>query len=167
MKKTTKPNTSIVRKPIKTYKEEYIDGMFSLRVTPVDYEYLEQFAVEWLDWALNDEDALKITQFYNLKRLHNTTVEGWMLRCPKLQHAHDLVLQVIGARREIGGLKGKYDSAIVRTTQLMYESSWKVLEEWRANLKAKTEGGLLSGIRVVEIERFADSPLVPHKKELE
>ncbi len=165
MKKITKSSTSCLRKPIKTHKEEYIDGMFSLRVRPVDFNYLEEFAVEWLDWALNDEEALKITQFYNIKRLHHSTVEAWMLRCPKLQHAHDLVLQVIGARREIGGLKGKFDSAIVRTTQLMYESSWKVLEEWRANLKAKTEGGLLSGIRVVEIEKFADSPLVPPRKD--
>lgn len=160
----TKKYSTVGQKPlIKPHREEFERGMFYFRVKPIDMEHLEEFALEMLTWALEDEDALKITQYYNLKRLHHSTVEAWMGRCPKLREAHDMVLQVIGARREVGAMKGKYDSAIVRSTQAMYETSWKKIEEWRANLKAQSLAAA-GGIQIVEIERFPDSNLVPERK---
>lgn len=163
MAKTKNNSTDKNKKVILTHKEEYEKGMFSLRIMPVDDAYLELFAQEMIEWAITDEDALKITQYYNLKRLHHSTVDGWMERFPRLKQAHDIVLQVIGVRREVGAMKGKYDSAIVRSTQAMYETSWKKIEEWRANLKAQSIAAA-GGIQVVEIERFPDSKLVPKRK---
>lgn len=160
--KQTRQNSTPVKKNIKTVYAEYYDDMFTLRQTPVSKDYLLKFALEWVNWAMTDEDALKLTQFYVLKGIHNFSVERWMKRCPELQRAHDWALMIIGNRREIGAIKKIYDSAMIRTTMCMYDTQWKELEEWRARLSEKIASA--GGVRVVEIPAFGDADLLPKKE---
>jgi len=164
-------NTSTKRKKvpksdkvaIKPFREEYYTDLFSFAITPVSQSYLLKFALEWVSWASDNEDALTMTQYLNLKRLHQKTIDRWALRCPELTQAHEMVLQIIGDRRERGAITRKFDAAVVLKSMAMYNAKWREIEEWRATMSAKVAaaGG---GIQVVELERYADSPLVPHKK---
>lgn len=168
MTKITKPNTTRKKNPkvdkpvIKTVEEEYYKDMFSF-TRKISDEYLEKLALEWVDVSLKDNDMLCLEEFHIAKGIQAKTMSRWMQRCVQLQEAHDHVLSILGARREKGALTRKYDSSMVLKSMAMYNVKWKEIEEWRSALSAKVAaaGG---GIQVVEIEKFQDSPLVPHKK---
>lgn len=159
--KAVKSSTKKIKQTIKTFQEEFVDGMFSLRVRPVDIAYLEQFADEWVQWATENDDALKITQFYNAKRIHNSTVDGWIKRCKKLEQAKELVLQIIGARRECGAINKKYDPALIKYTMPMYDKECKDLEEWRAGLAAKINAAGGRPFEIIEVNAIDSCPEVP------
>lgn len=137
--KTSQPITQTRKRTIIPYNEELHKFLYSHREKPVNDRYIEEFAKEMVDWALHDEDALKITQFYNLKVIHNSVVDEWRKRNEVLSKAHAITLQVLGARRELGAIKGKLDSGIVRTTMAIYEKEWKDIEEWRSGLSKKED----------------------------
>lgn len=168
MKKTTKTNTAAKKTPksdrpvVKTVEEEYYKNMFSF-TTKITDEYLNKLALEWVELAMKDTEMLCLEEFHIAKGIYWTTLSRWMKRCVELQQAHDHVMSILGCRREKGALTKKYDSSVVLKSMAMYNIKWKEIEEWRATMSAKVAaaGG---GIQVVEIERFADSPLVPHKK---
>lgn len=157
-KKTTKNDKPV----LKTIQEEYYRDMFSFTRKICD-DYLLKLALEWVELAMKDNDMLVLEEFYIAKGIQAKSMSRWMQRCVELQEAHDHVLSILGCRREKGAITRKYDSAFVFKSMAMYNVRWKEIEEWRANLSAKVAaaGG---GLQVVEIERFADSPLVPHKK---
>lgn len=123
--------------------------------------YLEQFADEMLEWSKSD-DSLKITQYYNLKLIHNTIVDKWMERCPRLRQAHDLALQIIGARREIGALNKKFDATMIMRSMPLYDKAWRNIEEWRANIGAENAP---QAPQVIYVEKFPSSALVPEKRD--
>ncbi len=167
----TRKHSTVGKKPtiiagveVKTFEQEYFMDMFTLKMKPVSYDYKLKFALEWVNVAMADEDMLTLEEFYILKGIDPRTVERWLKTCPELQQAHDFVMCILGVRREKGGLNHKYDSAIVRTSMAIYSVRWKDIEEWRNAMKEKIAGSGSGTIRVVELERFADSPLVPHKK---
>jgi hypothetical protein len=160
MKSIRQSNTSKKIVP-KSVEQEYYLDMFTLRMSPVSNDYLLHFAKEWVDWAVQSDDALTLEGFYVLKRVHDYTVNRWMKRCPELQQAHDWAMMAIGDRREKGAITRKYDSGMIRTTMPMYKAKWKELEEWRAHLSEKIASA--GGLKVVELEKFADSDLVPKK----
>lgn len=169
MKKTNKTNTITKQKaktcqpPIRTFKQEYYLDLFSFKMHPVSNDYLIKFALEWVNWVCNNEDVLTVNEYFICKGVHARTVWNWKQRCAELKEAHAFVLQVLGTRREKGALTRKYDSNMVRLTMSLYDSKWKELEEWQAQLRTK-ETQAINGIRVVEIERFPNSDLVPLRK---
>ncbi len=146
--------------PKTVYQEYYLD-MFTLRQTPVSNDYLLKFALEWVNWAITDDDALTLEGFYILKGVQQRTVDRWCDRCPELMEAHDYAMMVIGDRREKGAITRKYSEGMIKTTMCMYKIKWKELEEWRAHLSEKIANA--GGMKLVEIEKFADSDLVPTK----
>ncbi len=152
---------------VKTFEQEYFTDMFTLKMKPISYDYKLKFALEWVNVAIADDDMLTLEEFYILKGIDPRTVERWLKTCPELQQAHDFVMCVIGVRREKGALKNKYDSGMVRTSMAMFSVRWKDLEEWRNAMKEKIAGSSAGSIRVVELDRYPDSPLVPIKKNIE
>ncbi len=146
----------------KTVEQEYYLNMFTLKQTPVSNDYLLHFALEWVNWAITDDDALTLEGYYIIKGVGSRTVDRWCKRCPELMEAHDYAMMIIGDRREKGAITRKYDSGMIRTTMPMYKAKWKELEEWRAHLSEKIASA--GGMRVVELEKFADSDLVPKKE---
>jgi hypothetical protein len=160
--KAKRHNNTPVKKDIKTVHEEYYLDMFTLKQTPISKDYLLHYALQWVNWAISDDDALTMEGFHILKGVQSFTVSRWCQRCPELQQAHDHVMSIIGDRREKGAITRKYDSGMIRTTMPMYKAKWKELEEWRAHLSEKIASA--GGLKVVEMEKFADSDLVPTKE---
>jgi len=160
--KATSHNSTAKKKPIKTVHEEYYLNMFTFKQTPISTDYLLHYALEWVNWALTDDDALTMEGFHIKKGVQSFTVSRWCQRSPELKQAHDHVMEIIGDRREKGAINRKYDSGMIRTTMPMYKAKWRELEEWRAQLSEKIASA--GGLKVVELEKFADSDLVPKKE---
>ncbi len=150
MAKRLKDNTPEETKPTRVFIE-YRD-MFTFRMTPISPEGIEKVAQELLDWAMNNNDALKVTQFYHKKGLSGTTVARWKELSPSFNEAHGEAKAIIGNRREIGGLKKDFDSGIVRTSMPIYDKSWRKNEEWRSTLNKEkpTEGGT----KIIIMEKY-------------
>lgn len=140
--------------------DEYLD-MFTMRQRPVNDAFIDKLAEDLMHWALNDEDALKLTQFYVAKGIWTGDMKRWEARNEKLAKAHQQALIILGNRRETGGLKKKYDAGIVSSTMAHFDPDWKQLAEWRSKLKGEGEG---DGKITVVIDAMPSSNLVPDKK---
>jgi hypothetical protein len=120
---------------------------------------------EVIAWARNNPDAIKIGQFLEEKGIGRRSWNRWCENYPDLQEAYEHAKMIIGNRREFGALTRKYDSGYVSKTQITYCEDYK--EALRETAAITNKELLNSGNRVVVIERYPDSPLVPHKKEQE
>ena len=145
---------------IKKFDEEYND-LFTGQGKPINETYIERISIEMTHWALNDKDALKVTQFRLLKGIDRQSWDRWVAKYPILKRAQEEAADAIGNRREIGGLTKKLDSGLVQYSMPHYDQDWKANVEWRSNLKAEQQN---AGTQVVVIEKFPDSKLVPEKK---
>jgi len=127
-------NKKSTNKEYETYR-----NLFTLRQKPVSLAFIEKLALELIMWARDNEDALKITQFYRLKGINSNDMKRWEERSDKLRAAHEFALMVIGDRREIGALKNKLNAGIVMKTMSLYDQNWWDLELKRTELKIKAK----------------------------
>lgn len=152
--------------PIKTFTQEYYQDMYTFQTMPIPMHYFDKLAEEWVDYVKNNEDVLFMAEYHVKKGVSKTTFEEWVQRSPNLQAARAFVKEIISMRREKGALLRRYDPATVFKMQHTYDAAWKEMEEWRASLKEKSENQGSGNITVV-MERFPNSPLVPHKRKTE
>ncbi len=114
-------------------------SLHTLHDTTVNDSFKDQLAHDLFVWARDDDEAFKMSQFYLSKGINNRDFGRWCESHDNLRFAKEAALELIGNRREIGGLKKKFDSSIVLTSMAKYDPEWKALAEWRARLKAEYE----------------------------
>lgn len=124
---------------------------------------LRRLGKDLTQWALNDDDALTIRQFFNERGIGEHSVQLWQEKSPEFKAACKLAMSAIGTRREIGGIKKKFDSNFVSSSMAHYLKEYKALAEWRAALRQKEEAK--NETKVVVIERYPSTPEVPVKQE--
>jgi len=160
-KKKVIPNSTqqLEKEPSKPFDEYY--DLFTLRTKPVSDVFIEQIAQKLMHWAINNEEAYKISQFYEQEGLHNEDIDRWCKRSKAMAYAKYAALRAIGNRREIGGLKKKLDSGMVSYTMAHYDKDWKDLAEWRNTLKLDADQK--GETKIVVLEKYPDSKIVPAK----
>ena len=114
-------------------------GFFSYQQMPVSEGFINKLAEELVQWALEDDDALKLTSFFLSRRIGSRTFYRWAEKFPILDEAREVALEAIGNRRELAALKNKLNSTMVISQQAKYDKSWWALEQKRAELKASTQ----------------------------
>lgn len=98
--------------------------------TPIiELEYISGLLLEWLD----DPNNLTAESFYLSKKISSSTFEYWLKRCPELQEAWDIAVEVIGARREVGALTGKLNPGLVERTMPIYNKKYYALRKEFSN----------------------------------
>jgi hypothetical protein len=148
---------------VKSFHDEYYRDMFTLKMNPVSIDYLLKFALEWVEWVIANEHVITRESFFNAKRVHNTTVDRWINRCPELAEASIFVNQILADRREVGAATFKLSEKWISSTHALYSPKFKDLEIWRNEMKIKVSGAGTT-LRVIEIEKAQSSDLVPHRK---
>lgn len=161
-KKVTSQHTTTEKKPYKTVYEDYID-QFTFERKPISQHYLDKLFQRFVDWAANDDDALKASQFFIKEGIHAEQMYRWMERDPKYVQAYEMGLLAIGNRREIMAFKKKADAGIAMYTMAHYDKDWKALAEWRSKLKQDSDAQ--SGNIAVYIDKMPITDKVPPKKE--
>ncbi|MBW1678413.1 MAG: hypothetical protein JRJ79_17935, partial [Deltaproteobacteria bacterium] len=137
MSKTLNNNTKEYN-PTMSVAEVYKD-LFTLRQKPISDAFIDRLALELIEWAMKDDTALKLTQFIFSKGIPSMTFYRWVNKYETLKLVKDTALELIGNRREIGALKNKLNASLVMNQMAKYDKSWKDLEVWRAELKARTQ----------------------------
>lgn len=144
--------------------EEYYN-FNTFRLMPVSQSTLERLRDNAIKWAISDNNALKIKQFLILNGITPGTWTRWKDKYPEIKEAHEVMLTAIGNRREVGLITRKFDPGSTMKSMIVYDEEWKHIGEWWANLSQKESIG--GGQQIVVIEKIADSPLVPIRKEEE
>jgi len=126
------------KKPATKVSDQYKD-LFVLRERPISDAFIERLAYDLVVWAVDNDDALKLSQFILDKRIYPKTFYSWTKRYQVLEMAKEVALEAIGNRREIGAITGKYNVNIVMSQMAKYDQSWWSLEERRTRLKAKVQ----------------------------
>lgn len=162
-KKKNRSEKNVVRdkETKRLWMEDYLD-CFTFKLQPVTEKFLERLGKELVHWAMNNDDALTLSQFYNAKGMHHDTFESWY-KYPKFRMAKDLALSIIGDRREINTLKKKFDSSTNNYMMPTYSKSWKSMAQWRQSLRDDSQGKSNAPVNVY-LEQFPSSDMVPEKK---
>jgi hypothetical protein len=108
--------------------DEYKSFMFQKDVKVPD-KFLDQLAEDLIDWARKD-DSLKFFQFLDDIGVNDTLFRSWMARNDNLKEAHAWTIRLLGNRRELGAMTGKYREKMVMHTMHQYDPEWKQADEW-------------------------------------
>jgi len=134
---TINHNTNVkIRK--KTEFDQYRD-QFSMRMKPVSQRFLKLLVKDLVDWAVHDDNALILKQFFLLKGISTSDVHRWRKKHEWFNQAVEFAKSAIGIRRELGALTKKFDARTVMKTMPNYCDEWKEAELWRARLKKLAE----------------------------
>jgi len=137
---------------------EFYNDSFSWKEVPVSQAFIDKTTEELATWAINDKNALKLTQFCHIKGIPSQTLYRWCDKYPKLKAAKDLAIEIIGNRREIGAIKNKYNHQMISSQQAKYDSSWWSLEVQRAELKAKLQQDVEASKRyTIVLDTYAEA----------
>ena len=103
--------------------EDYLD-CFTFKLKPVTEQFIERLAKELFDWAKNDKNALRVSDFCWNKGIPEKTYYKWIKEHEVLQLAHEAAIHFIGSRRENGAINKKYSETIILKSQYKYDSMW-------------------------------------------
>jgi len=129
---------------------------------PVTNAFLERFSNELLVWARDNQNALKISQFYLDKGISDNTFYRWIKNYPIMKEAHAHAMRLIGNRRETGAITKGYDRHMVEMMMPHYDSDWKLMVEWRNKMKAENDEKALT--KIVVLEKYPSSDVIPEKE---
>lgn len=152
MKKISHSNTTKQNVPSKLFEEVF--DIFTLKMKPISITFVEQLGQQFVKYALEDDNALKAMAFFRAKGYGTDDIRRWKERSIKFASAYELGKEIIGDRREIGGLKKKYDAGMITTSMPIYDREWKEQAEWKANLTKEKEQPTT---KIVVIEKFGES----------
>lgn len=154
-------NTIVQEEPIKVtwfdYRDIYTGAMKSMNENGIN-----RLCDEVTDWARNDVDAFKLSQFYLHKGISRKVWLDWCNRWPRLQEATESAKELIGNRREIGAIKHELNYGPIGYTMPIYDADWKDETTRRAALK-DVNSEAKSSISVT-MYPIPNSSLVPEKK---
>lgn len=164
-KKTTlkkaESNTVIELSPIKVTWFDYRD-IYTGAIKSMNENGINRLCDEVTDWARNDVDAFKLSQFYLHKGISRKVWLDWCNKWPRLQEATESAKELIGNRREIGAIKHELNYGPIGYTMPIYDADWKEETTRRAALK-DVNSEAKSSISVT-MYPIPNSPLVPEKK---
>jgi len=154
----------VCKKKPAPYFDQYRD-LFTMKMKPVPESFIHRLAKDLIDWAMNNEDALVLRDFFFSKGIGDGVANAWARRHPVLKDAFTQAKFMIGSRREKGAIKKQYDVSMVKASMPRYDPDWKEDEIWRAELKQKQEEKTQQSNIQWVLEKFPNSPVVPEKKE--
>ena len=127
------------RQKIKKSKFDEYRDMFSIKTKPVSERFIYLLSKELVCWAVHDENALILKQFFFEKGINTSDIHRWRKKNKWLDEAIEFAKGAIGVRREIGALTKKLDVGMVIKSMANYCDEWKEIELWRSKLKKLAE----------------------------
>jgi len=128
----------------------------------INEAFIERFAKDYVSWAANNDKAFIVREFRLSKGIDEQTWQRWIDAFPALKEANQMVVDIIGMRREKLALEREIDTKMTTYSMPMYSKDWKELVKWRSELKQKEEDK--KGNITVVMEKFSEDDRVPVRK---
>lgn len=100
---------------------------------------MDRLIEEYKNWAYDEQEAICYTEYLCLKEIPMRTFQRWVNKYPKLEHAHELVKQVLGLKRQMGMSNFKYHYGSTAFTMVHYSPLWKEAAIFHADLNKKND----------------------------
>jgi len=98
--------------------------------------YINLLAVSLVDFFLNHpKRALRIEQFLLVHNISRSQLDKWAIQYPQIAEAKERVFNIIAARRDIGGMEGKYNPMMVKYTLPVYDDLQRQENDRQTTLK--------------------------------
>jgi hypothetical protein len=134
--KTNKPSTR-KKKGAKKWWSEYKD-LFTLKMKPIDDAFIDRLALDLMAWA-EEDNSLRMTQFYHKKGMSISTFQKLMKRNANLNDAFYFAKSIVADRRELMAFKS--NPMAIYKTQSFYCPVFKQVEDERARLAKDANSG--------------------------
>lgn len=121
------------------WRDKYYVNFYTQRRDIISPRIIEEMAKCIVKWASEDKTAMKLSQYYLSRGIPGSTFRYLASKHPVLKEAVQCAKELIGNRREIGGLTNKLNANLVMSQMYKYDSSWWKGEVKRAELRAKTQ----------------------------
>jgi len=131
-------------------------------ICPMSVKRLDEIATELTTWVESDSNAYKLSQFYLTKGINRATWNEWCHKSPLLMEASNYAKEVIGNRRELGGLNNDLNPGIVSYTMGFYDQDWKEESVRRAALKEGSRSEASNSFTIV-VDAIPNSSVVPER----
>ena len=135
--------------------DEYKNAL-EMKEVAVSDSSLERMADDIVEWAIDNKDALVVTDFFNLKGISYRRWLKWVEKNELLSEAYQLAKEIIGGRREGLALKKKIDGSIMKSTQAHYSPVWRDEQRIMANMEQRHMSNI-----TVSLEKMPETDIVP------
>lgn len=139
MKKPKNKNNTPVKPREKERFDDYYYDMVTLREVPISEVTIEKIARDFLKWAMENDDALKVLPFFRERGISYDNLGRWRKRSKYFASAYQMAKEAIGDRRECGAIKRKYSEKTILSSMARYDKGWEKLEKWRSSLKKQEQ----------------------------
>jgi hypothetical protein len=105
-----------------------------------------------MQWAVNDESALKLHTYFRERGIDYATVERWRRQCDEFDTLCYMALAEIGDRREKAAYHKLASEQLVLKTMGMYDQDYKSFLEWQAKINKPEDNS--GKPQIVVIDRY-------------
>jgi hypothetical protein len=102
---------------------------------------VERLGKDLLKWAKENDDALRICEFFADKGINQATYQNWLKKDEGFRQDYYHAMRYIGRRREKYGMQKKhnYDARFMQMTMHHFMDEFKHDIEWQASLRNKED----------------------------
>jgi hypothetical protein len=125
------------------------------RLSPKTEEDYANLANELLEWV-ERPDIIRFNDFAAYKRMPPSYLWELSKNSKYLADAIEVAKNIIGSRREKGGLFNEMNAGIVLAAAPIYDKSWKKMIEWKHALKNKEQAD--NQVKVIVIDKISEQP---------
>jgi hypothetical protein len=161
VKKVKAPHPTLEKDKEPRKQVVYLGDYFDMKLMqrrPVTLTFLEVLADKLTQWVTGNQEAVAITEFWEMIGMEPSVYYGYIKRSDKLAEAHKYALAVIGSHREVGAMKRRLDTAAVWKNQYQYHESYKEAMIFAAMLAKREEKTNENNERFVVLEKIESSP---------
>lgn len=137
--------------------------LFTFREQPIMKASIDRLMEEALKEAVDNPNMLTVTQYFRKKGVAESTLRSWRKKYPDVHERYQELKSAVADNREVGGLTNKLNPAMVTYSMPLYSKQWQALMERKAELKKQAKEENQQGLKVIVMEKFPESPLVPSK----
>ena len=168
-RKTLKNSKTSTTKECYTIAAPAEMGWFSWREHPVNEAYLRALCEQLLNWAHTDSDAFDIDEFFENKRVWDSSVNRWGREHEFVRDAVEQAKRILGTRRHKTAFKRITDGSIMLKTQHMFKKEWhNDVNKYHSDMKKDEEGSKKQDVLVVygdaSQHHLVDKALAENKK---
>lgn len=157
-RKTKKTEAQLVQSD----NDDWVYSFTEHRPIPITYPTIVKLIAKFKEFVKKDS-VLRISQFLNQEDITDHDWYRWISKYPELKEAQDYALRIIGERREMGAITGKYRESAIMPYMSMWDKKFKEHAEWKASLTNKKDDET-TAIKFVLMKDMPETDIVPKKK---
>lgn len=138
---------------------DFLDG----KQKPVTLKFIERLGFELVEWAKNNESALRVCAFFDDKGIGSTTADSWVNKFPEFKDNYLAAKRYIGRRRETGAITKKYDAGSVNRNLYQFLPEEREGIIWQSKLKNE-EQKENEGTKYIVFEKVPETTVVKPRR---